>query len=356
MNRWKGKVQQRCCFRAGFWSVLVIGWALLDSCAHGASSASEATAEARRIEPKLPSGFQAAKPECIEKAGPHVRIRLYARSFSQGSAVYAEISPAMPAGEEKPEVTGAMFDGTALPLSECPWGQRILFGIPPTTPIAQKFFTATYRVGKAVYHESVQVKVKATAFEYHPRPMDVGKYSDLDYRPSPEEERFIAQCAAKKKRAFAGWKPDLLVRSFSHPRDMHVVTSTFWAQRFIMRYRVKNGRRIHFAPKRNIHRGIDLRGAKGDPVYAMADGVVVIAEPMYYEGNFVVIDHGQRFFTYYMHLDQIKVKEGDRVTAGTLIGRVGTTGLSTAAHLHVSAVIRDVDVDPMSLLMLPVRY
>lgn len=332
------------------------GWGLLVSCAHGAPSASEVPAVGRQIEPKLPSGFQAAKPECIEKTGPHVYIRLYARSFSQGSAVYAEISPSISAGEERPNVTGAMFDGKPLPLSERPWGQRTLFGIPPTTPIGQKIFSAAYRVGKAVYHESVPIKVKATAFEYHPRPMDLGKYSDIDYRRSPEEERFIAACAEKKRRVFAGWKPELLVKSFSHPRDMHVVTSTFWAQRFIMRYRVKKGRKIQFTPKMNAHRGIDLRGSKGDPVYAMADGEVVIAEPMYYEGNFVVIDHGQRFFTYYMHLDQIKVKEGDRVTAGTLIGRVGSTGLSTAAHLHVSAVIRDVDVDPMSLLMLPIKY
>jgi murein DD-endopeptidase len=65
---------------------------------------------------------------------------------------------------------------------------------------------------------------------------------------------------------------------------------------------------------------------------SIADGSVVLAEKMYYEGNFRVIDHGNKVFSHYMHYDTIFVKNGQFVKGGDKIGTVGCTGVSTGPH------------------------
>ena len=88
------------------------------------------------------------------------------------------------------------------------------------------------------------------------------------------------------------------------------------------------------------HRGIDLAAADGTPMYAMAGGVVTAAGPASGFGNWIVIDHtidGAPYSTVYGHMwdDGVAVKVGDTVTAGQLIGAVGSNGQSTGAHLHL---------------------
>ena len=82
------------------------------------------------------------------------------------------------------------------------------------------------------------------------------------------------------------------------------------------------------------------------------DGVVIIAQGMFYEGNLVVIDHGQQFTTMYMHLSKIEVKVGDRVHKGERLGLSGATGRVTGPHLHLSARWQGMYVDPVVLLSL----
>ncbi|MBN2161256.1 MAG: M23 family metallopeptidase [Spirochaetes bacterium] len=235
------------------------------------------------------------------------------------------------------------------------WGYRAVMAISPETAPGIKKLKVEYSIGGAVRKEEFSFQVQSGDFLFSRRALDLGNYSDVDYRLKPEELRFIEACTGKKKKVFGTKSPDRLRASFSHPRDAHHITSPFWAKRLIMRYRKNNGKKVRFPDKINVHKGIDLRGRAGDPVYAMAGGTVAIAEPMYYEGNFVVIDHGHRMFSLYMHLGKIAVKEGASVRAGDRIGSVGSTGLSTAPHLHVSLMIQDVYVDPMSILSLPLR-
>lgn len=82
------------------------------------------------------------------------------------------------------------------------------------------------------------------------------------------------------------------------------------------------------------HTGVDLRGRHGDPVYAPAAGRVVMAEPLSVRGNVVWIDHGWGIHSGYFHLSQIAVIVGQGVDPGTYLGAIGTTGRSTAPHLH----------------------
>ena len=87
------------------------------------------------------------------------------------------------------------------------------------------------------------------------------------------------------------------------------------------------------------HLGLDFRVPTGTPVAAMNDGTVLLARPLYFEGNFVVIDHGQGLLTLYLHLSEFKVKEGDQVKRGQVIALSGGTGRATGPHLHVSGAM-----------------
>jgi len=103
----------------------------------------------------------------------------------------------------------------------------------------------------------------------------------------------------------------------------------------------------------SIHRGTDFHAPSGTPVLAANDGEVIIAQPMFFEGNLVVIDHGQQFTTLYMHLSKIGVKVGQRVTKGQPIGLSGATGRVTGPHLHFAVRWQNTYVDPVLLLHLP---
>ena len=304
---------------------------------------------------KVPFGYRLPPAHGHQFRSQEFNVDLFASKFAQGMAVYAEIYQNPAADDKNFEVKQFSFDGIDVLPSKRPWGYRALFGINPETPAGMKTIQITYSTGGNARTENFALKIARSDYQLSVTPLDLGKYSDVDYRPSPEDIEFINRCSAKKNKIFKTTGADHLSASFSHPRNRHFITSTFWSKRHIMKYRMVKGKKIRLGDQLNIHKGIDLRGKSGDPVFSMADGMVVIAEPMYYEGNFIVIDHGNRIFSYYMHLNELKVKEGDRVGAGDLIGRVGSTGLSTAAHLHVSVMLQDIYVDPLSLMVLPVR-
>lgn len=98
---------------------------------------------------------------------------------------------------------------------------------------------------------------------------------------------------------------------------------------------------------RGIHSGIDIRQKKGTPVLASNNGKVIIARRFAGEGNTILIDHGQGVLTFYCHLDSMNVKEGSFVKKGEIIGRVGSTGISTAPHLHFGVYIHSVPINPL---------
>ena len=100
----------------------------------------------------------------------------------------------------------------------------------------------------------------------------------------------------------------------------------------------------------SIHEGMDFRAATGTPVRAGNSGVVVLARPLYYEGNCVVIDHGLGLFTISMHLSRIDVHESEHVSLGKRIGLSGATGRVTGPHLHWAVRWQNAYLDPAKLL------
>ena len=105
--------------------------------------------------------------------------------------------------------------------------------------------------------------------------------------------------------------------------------------------------------KRKAHKGVDLAGATGTPVYATADGTVDMAKYYGSYGNYVQIDHGGNLETRYAHLSSYTVASGERVEKGQLIGYIGSTGRSTGPHLHYEIRVEGVAVDPTPYMTAP---
>ncbi|MCR4397785.1 MAG: peptidoglycan DD-metalloendopeptidase family protein [Firmicutes bacterium] len=98
------------------------------------------------------------------------------------------------------------------------------------------------------------------------------------------------------------------------------------------------------------HDGIDIAGTYGQPVLAAADGLVTYAGYMGSYGKLVVLRHVGDTESWYGHLSQVAVKPGQRVAAGSIVGRVGSTGHSTGPHLHFEVRVRGRPVDPSPIL------
>jgi len=99
-----------------------------------------------------------------------------------------------------------------------------------------------------------------------------------------------------------------------------------------------------------MHTGIDLRGEVGEPVRATATGKVTIAGRQSGYGNMVEISHGNGLATRFGHLSEISVKVGQLVRIGEMVGRIGSTGLSTGPHLHYETRVNGQAVDPQKFL------
>jgi murein DD-endopeptidase MepM/ murein hydrolase activator NlpD len=115
---------------------------------------------------------------------------------------------------------------------------------------------------------------------------------------------------------------------------------------------VFGSQRIYRGEPGSYHSGVDVAPGSGAPVVAPADGVVVLAGPPEFslEGNLVIIDHGMRLNSAFLHLGSVAVREGQAVRQGQLIGTVGASGRATGPHLHWGVKWNDARLDPQLLL------
>jgi murein DD-endopeptidase MepM/ murein hydrolase activator NlpD len=89
----------------------------------------------------------------------------------------------------------------------------------------------------------------------------------------------------------------------------------------------------------------------GTPVVSPADGVVcLVARDMVLMGNTLMVDHGLGVRSIFIHLNRIRVKEGDRISQGNLLGRVGQSGRATGPHLHWGVFVGTIAVDPLRVV------
>jgi murein DD-endopeptidase MepM/ murein hydrolase activator NlpD len=155
---------------------------------------------------------------------------------------------------------------------------------------------------------------------------------------SPEDE---ARADREQKKMSALWPVDsdrLWSGRFADPLPGKEITTPFGVRRI-----------INSIPK-NPHSGIDLAANVGEPVRAPNDGVVVLAEDQFFSGNSIVLDHGQGIYTMFFHLSEMKVKTGQAVMKGDVIGLVGATGRLTGPCLHWGVRVQGAKVDPLELV------
>ena len=98
---------------------------------------------------------------------------------------------------------------------------------------------------------------------------------------------------------------------------------------------------------RQFHAGIDIPAAMGNKIVAAKSGVVLKCSSSKNEGNYVTIDHGGGIISKYKHLSKYGCKAGQRVSAGQVIGYIGSTGRSTGPHLHFEIIINGKTVNPL---------
>ena len=110
--------------------------------------------------------------------------------------------------------------------------------------------------------------------------------------------------------------------------------------------------RVYNDTLKGYHSGTDFRAKVGTPIISSNDGVVVIAKDRFYAGGTVVVDHGHGIYTCYYHMSKFSVKKGDRVAKSQILGLSGDTGRVTGPHLHFSARVGGLQVDPLQLITL----
>jgi len=161
--------------------------------------------------------------------------------------------------------------------------------------------------------------------------------------PSPAQQQEIKEEEALKKDVFSRIDPKREWAGKFAPPVKATISDVFGTARTF------NGQ------TQSVHQGLDYGVPSGTPVAALNRGSVLLARPLFFEGNCVVLDHGQGLLTIYMHLSKIEVKEGEQITGGQEIALSGGTGRATGPHLHVAVRWQGIYLDPATLLSLKLR-
>lgn len=235
---------------------------------------------------------------------------------------------------------GAVVFGSVAP------GSKITFGDRAVSVSDQGRFVLgiAYDAGPAAELVVTDAAGAVRRYEYsvEPRTYDVQKIGGLPQamvEPPPEVQQRIEE---DQKRVAQARTFDSRIDDFAQPFAWPVaaqVTGVYGSNRIL------NGM------PRQPHFGIDLAAPEGAPVRAAAGGVVRLAErDLYYTGGTIILDHGHGLTTTYLHLSKLGVTQGQTVSRGAVIGKVGHTGRATGPHLCWRANWFDVRLDASLLL------
>jgi hypothetical protein len=191
--------------------------------------------------------------------------------------------------------------------------------------------------------KSESAKVQVDAFDYGVQEVELPDIPQRD--PSPADLKRVAregQLLAKLWQRREG--PRQFTLPLGPPAKPLPTGKAFGAGR------VFNGK-----PASQPHMGTDYPIGPGNPIIAVADGTVALAEDLFNPGNAVFIDHGDGLISESFHLSEMSVKAGDMVKKGDVIGKVGSTGRSTGPHLFFGVRWHGARINPRFLLEDPSR-
>jgi murein DD-endopeptidase MepM/ murein hydrolase activator NlpD len=218
-------------------------------------------------------------------------------------------------------------DWAAYPAGEHQW--RALVGIDLETKPGP--YDLVVRTGSGALHRALTVQRRA----FPTRRLTVNP--DLVHPPPDQEARVEREAQHLHELWDHPARERLWAPSFTRP-VADPANSAFGT------------RSVYNGEARPPHTGADFLSPTGRPIEAPGGGRVVLAEPLYFTGNTVIIDHGLGLFSLLAHMSEIDVQAGDAVTAGQVIGKVGATGRVTGPHLHWTVRLNNARVDPLSLL------
>ncbi|HKS56365.1 MAG TPA: peptidoglycan DD-metalloendopeptidase family protein [Steroidobacteraceae bacterium] len=201
-------------------------------------------------------------------------------------------------------------------------------------PLATKPGAQTLRVTTGA--KTVEVPFQVTDKQYRTQSLTIK--DDRKVNPKPEDVKRIAEEQERSNVALSKFTTGA-TPVFALASPVEGTRSDSYGSR-----RIFNGQ------PRNPHSGMDIAAAKGTPIRSPAAGTVVEAGNFFFNGNTLYIDHGYGLVTMYCHLTEIKVKVGDHLAAGDLIGTVGATGRVTGPHLHFGVALNRAMVDPALFL------
>lgn len=198
--------------------------------------------------------------------------------------------------------------------------------------------------------ESRLASIKAESDQIRYMATKMGLNLDHEAKPAPDEAAAavggpseLDSFASELDRVASNLR--LLRENLDSEKSRLATTPTGWPAPG----RVNSGygvRRDPFGEGYEFHSGVDIRASYGHPVRATADGVVIYASYRGGYGQLVVLDHGRGLRTFYGHLSRVHVSIGDHVRRGDQVGRVGSTGRATAAHVHYEIRMKDRPVNP----------
>ncbi len=252
-------------------------------------------------------------------------VRVAPASIGQGSTVsvyVANLLPGTPAGRlgEQPLTFAPSGDGYAALVGIDAFAEPGLYDLEISGGDEHGLW------------QPLRIRLPVTATAYDTQYVTVGEALDglLDPALRATEDEFLRGIYASFDET-QRWEG-----LFQYPVTTTVVSAGYGGRRSY-----NNG------PIEIYHTGLDIAAAQGDTVSAPAAGVVVFSDVLELRGGTIILDHGRGVMTGYYHLSERLVNVGDTVSAGQPIARVGSTGLSSGAHLHWDLRIMDVPVDPL---------
>jgi murein DD-endopeptidase MepM/ murein hydrolase activator NlpD len=271
------------------------------------------------------------RAQTAQATQPAIAVTAASRSMQPGELVVLTIVTAEPAAV----IRVRAFDQTlqAFRVDEKTW--RVFVGI--DLDVAPKAYPVTISAGDAAAasRTTYNLVVKPKTFETRTLTVDPSFVN-----PPATATRRIEEEQAR------------LAEIWKHPSATRLWTTGFIRPVPQAANSAFGKRSVFNGQPRGSHTGADFESPAGTPVKAPNAGRVVLAADLYFSGNTVIIDHGLGLFSLFAHFSSIAVHEGEVVTPGLILGKVGATGRVTGPHLHWMLRVGNARIDPLSLLAL----